>query len=80
MSTVSSEKWEEALHLLRETFRGPVRSTYLRGKTDLRDFLYGELGCSLMEAEALVDTLESEGRIKFKKDPEGISSGTREVR
>jgi hypothetical protein len=76
---IHPEKLEEALNLLRGAFPGPVQSTYLKGKTGFRDFLYEKLGCSLMEAEAMVDTLEGADRIEFKKDPGGVSSGTWEM-
>jgi hypothetical protein len=79
LTTIQPEKLEEALNLLRGAFPIPIRSTYLKGKTGLRDFLYEKLGCSLMEAEAMVDTLENAARIEFKKDPGGVSSGTWEM-
>lgn len=42
---------------------------YLRGKTALRDRVANRLGCSELEAEELVDTLESRGFLRFDGDP-----------
>jgi competence protein ComEC len=42
---------------------------YLRGRSYFRDVLVHELGCSELEAEALVDTLEMNGYLKFSGDP-----------
>jgi hypothetical protein len=42
---------------------------YLRGRSYFRDVLVHELGISEFEAEALVDTLELNGYLKFEGDP-----------
>jgi hypothetical protein len=42
---------------------------YLRGRSYFRDVLVHELECSELEAEALVDTLELNGYLKFIGDP-----------
>jgi competence protein ComEC len=42
---------------------------YLRGRSYFRDVLTHELGCSELEAEELVDTLEMNGYLKFTGDP-----------
>jgi hypothetical protein len=42
---------------------------YLRGRSYFRDVLTHELGCSELEAEELVDTLEMHGYIRFEGDP-----------
>jgi len=42
---------------------------YLRGRSYFRDVLVHELGCSELEAETLVDTLEMNGYLKFTGDP-----------
>ncbi len=42
---------------------------YLRGRSYFRDVLAHELGCSELEAEELVDTLEMNGYLKFEGDP-----------
>ena len=70
---------EEADRLLRERFPAPFRSSYLAGKTIFRDFLYENLGCSLLEAEEWVDTLEGLGRIKFQHALGESGQGTWEV-
>ena len=41
---------------------------YLRGRSYFRDVLAHELGCSELEAEELVDTLENNGYIRFLGD------------
>lgn len=42
---------------------------YLRGRSYFRDVITHELGCSEMEAEELVDTLEMNGYLHFEGDP-----------
>jgi len=42
---------------------------YLRGKTALREFVRELVGCSELEAEELVDTLELRGYVQFHGDP-----------
>ncbi len=42
---------------------------YLRGRSYFRDVIVAELGCSALEAEELVDTLENNGYIRFQGDP-----------
>ncbi len=42
---------------------------YLRGRSYFRDVLTHELGCSDLEAEDLVDTLEMNGFLHFQGDP-----------
>lgn len=42
---------------------------YLRGRSYFRDVLVEELGCSDLEAEQLVDTLENNGYLRFSGDP-----------
>jgi competence protein ComEC len=42
---------------------------YLRGRSYFRDVLAHELGCSELEAEELVDTLEMNGYLRFEGDP-----------
>ncbi|MGE5253376.1 MAG: hypothetical protein ACM3N7_05390 [Planctomycetaceae bacterium] len=70
---------EEAGRLLRERLRAPFRHSYVGGKTVIRDFLYENLGCSLLEAEEWVDTLETQGEIKFQQDMEEGGLGTWEI-
>jgi hypothetical protein len=42
---------------------------YLRGRSYFRDVVARELGCSDLEAEELVDTLEMHGYLRFTGDP-----------
>ena len=42
---------------------------YLRGRSYFRDVITHELGCSDLEAEELVDTLEMNGYLHFRGDP-----------
>ena len=42
---------------------------YLRGRSYFRDVLVHELGCSELDAENLVDTLEMNGYLVFEGDP-----------
>lgn len=42
---------------------------YLRGRSYFRDVIGHELGCSDLEAEELVDTLEMNGYLRFEGDP-----------
>ncbi len=42
---------------------------YLRGRSYFRDVITHELGCSDLEAEELVDTLEMNGFLRFEGDP-----------
>ncbi len=42
---------------------------YLRGRSYFRDLLSSDLGCSQLEAEQLVDTLEANGYLRFRGDP-----------
>ena len=41
---------------------------YLRGKAAFRDAVAELVGCSLMEAEDLVDTLEAQGYVRYVGD------------
>lgn len=42
---------------------------YLRGRSYFRDVIVHEMKCSDLEAEQLVDTLETNGYLKFQGDP-----------
>jgi len=46
---------------------------YLRGRSYFRDVLADELGCSALEAEDLVDTLQMNGYLRFQGDPSSRS-------
>jgi hypothetical protein len=76
---VDAEKMSIAYHLLSNGFSSVTRNTYLRGKTEFRDFLYEKMGCSLLEAELLVDALEKDGKIEFIRFRRGMRYGTWEI-
>ncbi len=46
---------------------------YLRGKAYFRDLAASLLGCSQLQAEELVDTLELRGYLRFEGNPEARS-------
>ncbi len=54
---------------IRRDFGNDAPVGYLRGRTALRDAVVRRLGCSALEAEELVDTLESRGFIHYPADP-----------
>jgi hypothetical protein len=57
--------------LLRELashFAGAAPVGYVRGKSALRTAVLQILGCSELEAEQLVDTLEGRGLIRYEGD------------
>lgn len=58
-----------AQRLRRHIPEGEPPVGYLRGRSYFRDVLAHELGCSDLEAEALVDTLEMNGYLRFVGDP-----------
>mgnify|MGYP001596682840 CR=1 FL=1 len=43
---------------------------YVQGKGDLRAAVVDLLGCSELEAEQLVDTMEARGVIRYQGDPQ----------
>jgi hypothetical protein len=43
----------------------------LTGRSQLRDIVAGHLGCSLLEAEELVDTMIARGFARLEPDGEG---------
>ncbi len=47
-----------------------LEANYLRGKTILRDAVVQTLGCSMYEAEQLVETLELQGFVRFPHYPD----------
>jgi hypothetical protein len=52
---------------LRERFGNTLDEGYLSGRTVLRDAVATQLGCSSLEAEDLVDTMESCGYMIFPR-------------
>ena len=59
-----------------DTFAGDPPVGYLRGRTAFRDALADRLGCSALEAEELVDTLEARGFLRYTGDPSQRSLAT----
>jgi hypothetical protein len=76
---VDFEKLNTAYDLLQRSFSNPIRNTYFRGKTEFRDFLYEKMECSLLEAEIIVDALEKNGRVEFRRFRKGMRYGTWEI-
>jgi hypothetical protein len=76
---VDVEKLYTAYGLILHSFSSPIKNTYFRGKTEFRDFLYDKLGCSLLEAETLIDALENNGMIKFQRFRRGERYGFWEI-
>jgi hypothetical protein len=76
---IDVEKMNIAYHLISKGFPDVIRDTYLRGKTEFRDFLYDKMGCSLLEAEILIDALEKKGKIGFRRFRKGMRYGTWEI-
>lgn len=76
---IDVEKYPVAYPLILKNFSTPFRDTYPRGKTLFRDFLCDKMGCSLAEAEELVDALERERKIRFIRFPHRKRFGTWEV-
>jgi hypothetical protein len=76
---IDGEKMNVAYHLISSGFPSTIRETYLRGKTEFRDFLYEKMGCSLLEAEVLIDALEKKGKIEFRKFRKSMRYGTWEI-
>jgi hypothetical protein len=72
-------QFNRAYRLLSKRFASPFRETYLRGKTQFRDFLYEKMGCSLLDAELLVDALEKSGKIEFRRFSKGMRYGEWEI-
>jgi hypothetical protein len=78
-SQIEVEKVNTAYYLISQSFPNPFRNTYLRGKTEFRDFLYEKMGCSLLEAEIMVDVLEKDGKIEFRRFGKAMRYGTWEI-
>lgn len=52
---------------LRRRFGDVLTEGYLDGRTTLRDAVMSHLGCSSLEAESLVDTMETSGYLDFPR-------------
>ncbi len=53
---------------LANRFRGAAPCGYVRGKGELRAAVVSILDCSELEAEQLVDTMESRGLLRYEGD------------
>ena len=73
---IDVEKFNAAYHFILQGFTSLFKDTYLRGKTRFRDFLYEKMGCSLLEAEILIDALEKKRKIEFRRFRKGMRYGT----
>jgi hypothetical protein len=73
---IGVERFYDAYHFILQGFTSSFKDTYLRGKTAFRDFLYEEMGCSLLGAEILNDALEKEGKIEFRRFRKSMRYGT----
>ncbi len=60
--------------LLERSFGAELDEGYLDGRTTLRDAVASALGCSSLEAEELVDTLEARGYVRFPRLPDDTHS------
>lgn len=56
--------------MMRERFASPLRGPMV-GRTQMRDAVAEHLGCSLLEAEQLVDTVVARGFVHLHRDAEG---------
>ena len=54
---------------LQRAFGDVPPSGYVRGRTSIRDAVVAHLGCSVAEAEQLVDTMVGRGFLRFGGDP-----------
>jgi len=54
---------------------GALSDDYLDGRTVIRDAVADRLGCSILEAEALTDTLEAAGYLRFPLLPDDTHAG-----
>jgi hypothetical protein len=67
---VESIDLEELADSLKRRFGARFSASYLEGKSLLRDAVEDELRCSDYEAEQLVETLESQGHLRFPHLPD----------
>jgi hypothetical protein len=67
MLTTEEVDLATVVEALERRFGATLEQDYLDGRTVLRDAVADHLACSILEAEALVDTLEAQGYLKFPK-------------
>jgi hypothetical protein len=77
---IDVDRFNDAYHFILQGFTSSFKDTYLCGKTDFRDFLYEKMGCSLLEAEILIDALEKKRKIEFRRFRKGMRYGTWTIR
>lgn len=66
----------EVAERIRRFFQTDPPVGYLRGRTAFRDAVIQEMGCSSLEAEELIDTMEAQGYLHFEGDPSSRSEAT----
>jgi hypothetical protein len=76
---IDVEKYNRAWDLISKTSSNLVIDTYRQGKTRFRDFLYEKMGCSLLEAEEIIDEMERAGKVVFTRLQKGSRLGTWEI-
>lgn len=59
-------------HTIRRAFDAPIEGTVV-GRTRLRDAVAGQLRCSQLQAEQLVDTLIGRGLLTLEKTRDGAA-------
>ncbi len=69
MQIIDDVDLAELANALREKAPPGEPKGYLRGKATLRDLVVSILGCSELEAEDLVETLELRGYLRFEGNP-----------
>lgn len=67
MATLSEVDLAAVAGALHSRFGDTLEHDYLDGRTVLRDAVRAYLDCSTLEAEALVDTLEAQGYLRFPR-------------
>ena len=70
MLTVEEIDLQALSATVRARLGSPLEASYLRGRTAIRDTILAHLGCSVYEAEELVDTLELQGFVRFPHLPD----------
>jgi hypothetical protein len=72
MTQLSVEEIDLVTHTdgIRNQLGDTLEASYLRGKTVLRGAVVAQLGCSDVEAEQLVETLELQGFVAFPHLPD----------
>lgn len=61
---------EQLARVVRRKCEGPLIGP-ITGRTNVRDIIAAHLGCSMLEAEELVDTMVARGFARLERDSEG---------